>query len=103
MKGVIRLTSKKRTEIKIAKLHPDQIEQYEQLHTNMPAEMDQVLRERFTLIRLFRVGTDLVMIQDIDPGLEKKDRTFDEAIVSEWNRLVGNWRDVTEIYTLTAE
>lgn len=97
----------KRTEIKIAKLHADQIEQYEQLHRNIPAEIEKHLSERgFTSIRIFRIGTDLVMIMDIDPDTEKKDRVIDEVIVSEWNRLTGDcfaavWKDATEIYSLS--
>ncbi|KRF39119.1 hypothetical protein ASG93_23425 [Paenibacillus sp. Soil787] len=102
------MTSMRKTEIKIAKLHSGQIEQYEQLHRNIPAAIEKNLREKgITSLRIFREGSTLVMIVDIDPDMEKKDRLIDEAIQSEWNRLTGNcfadfWKDATEIYRLAA-
>lgn len=96
----------KRTEIKIAKLHLDQIEEYEQLHRNIPEAIEKHLREMgVTSLRIYREGANLVMIVDKDSETEKKDRMIHEAIVSEWNRLTGNcfvefWKDVNEIYSL---
>lgn len=91
-------------EIKVAKLHPDKIERYEQLHRDIPAGNVKHMQEGGMIsLRIFREGLTLFMIVEKDPTLELPDRVIDQALGEEWHRVTGEcfaefWRDATEIY-----
>lgn len=92
------------TEIKVAHLHPDQVERYEQLHRDIPAGIEKHIREAGTVsLRIFREGLTLYMIIESDPSLLIPDRVIDNMLEEEWHRLTGEcfsktWQDASEVY-----
>ncbi|WP_152392008.1 L-rhamnose mutarotase [Paenibacillus guangzhouensis] len=94
------------TEIKVAHLHPDQVQRYEQLHRDIPAGNERHMREAgIVSLRIFREGLTLFMIVESDPSLALPDRVIDHALEEEWHLLTGKcfskvWRDASEIYQL---
>jgi len=97
------------TEIKVAHLHPDQVERYEQLHRDIPAGNEQHMREAGIIsLRIFREGLTLFMVVESDPSLALPDRVIDHELEEEWHRLTGEcfsyiWWDASEIYKLHRE
>ena len=97
------------TEIKVAHLHPDQVERYEQLHRDIPAGNEQHMREAgIVSLRIFREGLTLFMIVESDSSLALPDRVIDHQLEEEWHRLTGEcfsktWQDTSEIYQLPKE
>ncbi|MCD9023512.1 L-rhamnose mutarotase [Cohnella silvisoli] len=94
------------TEIKVAHLHPDQVERYEQLHRDIPAMNEKHMREAgIVSLRIFREGLTLFMIVESDPSQALPERVIDHHLEEEWHRLTGVcfseiWQDACEIYRL---
>lgn len=97
------------SEIKVAHLHPDQVERYEQLHRDIPAGNEQHMQEAgIVSLRIFREGLTLFMIVESDSSLALPDRVIDHQLEEEWHRLTGEcfsktWQDASEIYQLPKE
>ena len=92
------------TEIKVAHLHPHQVQRYEQLHRNIPAGNEKHMRESgIVSLRIFREGLTLFMIVESDPSLALPGWVIDRQLEEAWHRLTGEcfsktWRDASEIY-----
>ncbi|MCC3375926.1 L-rhamnose mutarotase [Cohnella sp. REN36] len=100
------MSANKMTQVKVAFLHPDQVERYEQLHRDIPAGNEKHMREAgIVSLRIYREGLTLFMIVESDPSLALSDRLVDERLEEEWHRLTGEcfskiWQDASEIYRL---
>lgn len=92
---------------KTAKLHADQVEQYEQLHNEIPELNKQYMQESGIIsLRIFRDGLNLFMIVEADSKFEVLDRVVDAAVEERWQQLTGAcfsemWVDANEIFTFT--
>lgn len=90
---------------KIAKLHPDQVERYQQLHDEIPMENERHMQESGIIsLRIFGSGLTLFMIVETDSALETPDRFIDLAAEQRWHDLTGicfseKWEDMKEVYT----
>ncbi|MFC5404066.1 L-rhamnose mutarotase [Cohnella soli] len=93
-------------QVKVARLHPDQVERYEQLHRDIPADNEKHMREAgIASLRIFREGLTLFMIVESDPSLVVPDRVVDLQLEEEWHRLTGEcfasfWQDAVGVYRL---
>ncbi|MGZ9583203.1 L-rhamnose mutarotase [Paenibacillus marinisediminis] len=94
------------TEVRVAQLHPDQVERYEQLHREIPAGNEKHMREAgIVSLRIFREGLVLFMIVESDSSLALPDRIVDQRLEEEWHRLTGEcfsktWQVASEVYRL---
>ncbi len=97
------------TTIKVAHLHADQVERYEQLHRDIPAGNEKHMREAgIVSLRIFREGLILFMIVETDLSLEIPTRIVDQQLEEEWRRLTSAcfssfWQDANEIYRFQRE
>ena len=93
-------------EVKVAQLHPEQVERYEQLHRDIPAANEKHMREAgIVSLRIFREGLTLFMIVESDPSQAIPDRVVDQQLEEAWHRQTGEcfsqiWQDAVEVYRL---
>lgn len=90
--------------VAIARLKPDQIARYEDLHASFPAANRAEMRAAgFDVVDIYRAGDVLAMIVEIsgpiDPGFAES--SLDRA----WQAMVGpclaqSWQDARPVFTL---
>lgn len=96
------------TELKIAELHPDQIEAYERLHREIPeANLLGLLEGGYRTVRIHRIGTLLVMRVEHDEARRCRPSAQAEAAALEWKHLTERmfarlWADATEVFRFDA-
>ncbi|WP_308635297.1 L-rhamnose mutarotase [Paenibacillus silvisoli] len=98
------MNSTKTTIFKVAKLHPNKVDLYQQLHDEIPpANLKHMQEAGIVSLRIFREGSTLFMVVESDMALEMPNRVVDQAVEERWKTLTGEcfaefWQDAGEIY-----
>jgi len=93
--------------VKMAILHPDSVQRYQDLHDALPeANRRNMLEGGYRSLTIHRIGLTLVMTLEIDESAALPNRVVDLDAEQRWHDLTAPcfaqpWQDLTLIYSLT--
>ena len=96
-------------QLRVAELHPEQIERYEQLHREIPrANLEGIYRAGVGKMQIFRHGNLLVMYTEENEASVQPPTPETEAAGQRWRTLTEPlfsqpWADVPLIFALDSE
>jgi len=92
--------------IKIATLHPESVQRYQDLHDALPeANRRHMLEGGYQSLTIHRHGLTLVMILEVDERKALSGRVVDREAEQRWHDLTAPcfaqpWQDLSLVYTL---
>lgn len=93
-------------EVRVARLHRDQIDEYRHLHDHIPEQnVKHITEAGFTDLQIFLIDDLLVMLTEVDLSGAIADRVIDEQAEKEWHEKTGIcfesvWQSAEKIFDL---
>ena len=89
----------------IARLHPDKVALYEQIHDGMTEPHADSIRRGYDRLDIHRQGTLLVMLVERKPGPPPEPTAEDKATAERWHASLAEcfaeiWQPADEIFSL---
>lgn len=94
-------------EVRVARLHRDQIDVYRRLHDHIPEQnVKHITEAGFTDLQIFLLDDLLVMVTEFDPSKVITDRVIDEQAEKEWHEKTGIcfesvWQTADKVFDLS--